>query len=447
MRKLNLKAGAKLHNKHHLVLTDARTGEMKQEAWAFNSILEQGFSRLITHQLQRDMHSPGNALFGDYDSSNEGDWAGTTFIGSGTTPVSVTDTTLNNLLGYTLNSYYESEYDFENRKASHTRVAIWDETKLQNTTITEVGLGWYNSSLIVTRALAKDSEGNVISIPKGEFDILTVYSTLYIEISHNYDPLHFDFIEGAPPAESRVNPTSKNALLFWISSVLGRWWVSSAPGSAGIVYFLYFGTNSDPVSPTDPPVKTRITPIDDIYGTPSGFVWLCTPDLDITYDSINKQVRFESQGTGGQMRLGSTQGNTEEGIWEIGLAMAIGSTTSGYMDDKTCPVFRSVFPLAGVWEGTTINDELLGEGDGIITAFSTRWAPVVNNSEVLRIDGITKTKDVDYAIDYSTGEIVLNNAPIIGSSLTCTYGIEQIPKDENHVLDVNFTIQFADGTL
>lgn len=434
MTRMNIKAGAKLHNKHHLILTDAKTGEIKQEGFAENIILDQGFKQLIDKHFKG---KPSTAYSSDglFGYSTSYGCFGTTFLGSGTTDPSATQTQLASYITRKTNGHYSYEYDMDGLMASQTRRAIWNETEIQNTTITEVGLGVDDQTTgLATRALIKDSEGNQISISKGTLDILTVYSTVYIQLSHAYGD-NFKFVEGAPlSGGSNARNGMYNFLLLWVA-------YNGLPINSDSIcaraLALAVGSNGDPITSADPPVKAPITENHGNY-----------QNADVTYDGTNKQIKFVSLGTGGMCRFGASQGNHANGIREIGMAIGSADTFNTITDTgMTRPLFRAVMPLAGVWPGTTITDEELGTGDSTTVLFQTTWAPVLTGTDVVKVAGVTQTRDTDYTIDLATGEITFDTAPGTGDSVTCTYGIEQIPKDSNHVLDIGFTIQFADGSV
>jgi hypothetical protein len=316
------------------------------------------------------------------------------------------------------NVHHAREKNVAGGYASHTRKAVWSEIEHQNTAITEVGLGVDNqTSGLCTRALIKDSEGNQITINKGTTDILTVYSTVYIELSQLYGS-NFGFVEGA----------SGNALLDWVYG-------NTHPNNPAIR--IYMGSNKAAINSSDEAVKTSL-----VYHS------FLVNDSDLNYDAVNKRVVISSNGTGGSARFTAAEANAVSGIWEIGATISFYDADSEFsVSWNPKPIFRAVMPISGVWPGTTITDEELGTGDSATTVFQTTWAPVLSGTDVVKVNGVTKTKGTDYTIDLATGEITFATAPALGLAVTCTYGIEQIPKDSNHVLDIGFTIQFADGSV
>lgn len=419
-RRINVKGKVALHNKHYIVLKDAKTGKVKQKGYAYNMVLNAGLSRLVGQHFPSGNHG-GYRFFGT--SITPGLYtgmAGHTFIGSDDTAVQPTDTALGSIITYKTNNSHGREIDMGNLTASHTRKVVWDETEIQGTTIKEVGLGvMYNSTqYLFSRAVIEDSEGNPISIVKGTNDILTVLSTVYIKLDHNYGS-NMKFVEGSVG----------NALLNWI--------YCNMTINGTDLFTIGVGKNNDEPLSTDNYVKT-----------PVATSIILKSDADFFQDTTNYKIKIESLGTGGNARFGASEGNDVEGIWEIGARMRLDTNYAEFNPGgSSSDLFRAVLPLPGVWSGTTITDEELGTGDGTTTLFQTAWAPVLTGTDIVKVDGVSQARGTDYTIDLATGEITFAAAPGTGLAITGTYGIEQIPKDSNHVLDIGFTIQFADGSV
>ena len=400
---------ATLHNKHHLVLTD-KEGKVKQEGWAYNIILNQGFTQLIEKHFGDAIGISlyTRRLFGN--DTTRGCF-GVTFLGEddGTiSPIAAANTAMGTYLDRKENTYYDHEYDMDTLTASHTRSATWLEAELQNTDIKEVGLGVdHQTTGLCTRALIEDAEGNPITISKGTTDILAVYSTVYIELSHAYGE-NFKFVESA----------SSNFLLNHVA-------FSAQPSST--LYCPAVGRSKDVVLATDYMVKTSV------FGP-----FLQSSDAAITYSGANKRIEFDYR-----VPIGS--GNHADGLWEVGLAMRTIGQEIGI--GGTYPVFRSLMPLTGVWEGTEINANL-GDGDGAQTEFGPpTFIPIKAGSYTVKVNDVTKTEGTDYTINTATGIVTFTagNIPGVGEPVTMEYTFEGIPKDSNHLLKIKFFIQFADG--
>ncbi len=425
-RVLNLKQKATLHNKFHLVLNDAQTGAVKQEGYAYNIILNKGFSQIINHFVHNSGASLSNVMYWRLMRAHNAftmtigktaRFGGVIMIGEGITEPTVEDTSLAGFITSMGSDYYDHEYDLDNLRGSYTQKVVFDETVAQNKNITEVGLGFGPLSTdISTRALVEDAEGNPIAIEKGTLDVLTVYSTVYLELSHSYGSGVL-FVEGD-----------------YANALLSMFALNASCGGGGSVSNrarLRVGTSRDSLAKADTSAKTSVT--DKVINN----------TLLVT-STGNKIVTI---GT----RFGISEGNNASGLSEIGADLYVGGAefSPAYTSTGHAPhsLFRALLPITGVWEGHTITDEELGTGDGIEDTFTTTWASIVENSEVLKVNDVTQTKVTDYTINYATGEIVFESGsiPANGHAVTCTYDVEFIPKDINHVLDISFTIQFGDG--
>ena len=418
-RRLNLRQDVKLHNKFHLVLTDSRTGEVKQEAWAYNIVLNSFFGRLFLWMQSTQANNISNRFF-----SING-VVGRTFIGGGTGVLSPERTTLFNYMNRVAHiaSSELRGVDLDNSNAWGTSVATFSELMSPNSTITEVGLGGDGESLLRTHALIEDSEGNPITVAKGEFDILTVYSTVYIELGHGYGS-NIVFPDGTGVGVSGA--VSAGVGNYFFASVANNTQASGAHGQ------FWVGAGTDNTTPT----KNDNVLGNNVAGW-AGSDWAKT---DVIFNSGQKKIDI-------YRRFAANETNYP--LWEIGVcALTRGAEFFDYnFATGGNPIFRSVMPIATIWEGYDNVGEEIGTGDGTQTVFNLQWAPIVAESDVIKVDGVIQTRGTDYTIDNATGAVTFTTAPANGLAILADYSILFIPKDENHVLDVGFTIQFADGNI
>lgn len=68
-------------------------------------------------------------------------------------------------------------------------------------------------------------------------------------------------------------------------------------------------------------------------------------------------------------------------------------------------------------------NEYLGTGNGVATEFTTEYAPVVSGTLTVYIDHV-EVPETDYTVDYATGTITFNTAPLKGTTVTCDYTAE-----------------------
>lgn len=157
---VNIDFNAKIHNRFDIEVCDAKTGEVKQRAQAFNVICDALWTRLFN----------GNLYFSSI------------IYGSGTGTPAATDTTLFqkiNAIYATEDAYSVNDSDLTSAVVS-LRKKITIGTDVSNgTTIREVGIG-YDDTHIVTHAILQDMNGNPISITKTDVDVITIYATIYI---------------------------------------------------------------------------------------------------------------------------------------------------------------------------------------------------------------------------------------------------------------------------
>lgn len=182
--------GVKIHNRFTVVLTDAKTGEVKQTAKAENIVCNTFLPYCIMSEMIR--------LDSYYNQSG----MRSIVLGTGTGTPSVTDRFLfNQLIAYSgipVSPGWTRKRLDENT-CSYTVTVTADENTA-NGNLTEIGLGeshtynesstgWGTSSCgIYTHALFTDSEGNPITITKTNSDRLSITAIIYgTVITNNTD--------------------------------------------------------------------------------------------------------------------------------------------------------------------------------------------------------------------------------------------------------------------
>lgn len=154
--------GASIHNRFDVEVVDAKTGKIKQRAFAENVICDQLWTRLCSSNTYNT-----HIHYGD---------------GSGTP--SSSDTSLFNFLGYGQSSVYSRNYDYDTQVFSVTTKIQLSETTAVGNTLTEVGIAYSSaSSSLVTHAMLKDMNGNPVSLEKSDTDVVNIYATVFIHLS------------------------------------------------------------------------------------------------------------------------------------------------------------------------------------------------------------------------------------------------------------------------
>ncbi len=268
----------------------------------------------------------------------------TIVIGTGTGTLSVTRTTpfnpLANLTTTTLKSYslaYPSSYKVLEAKL--------ETTDYNGSVITEVGISDYPYDLkIVTHALLKDNEGNPISITKTDTMVVYIQATVYCTITNS--GLGDNGIY-ALPSEAYSLP----------KLILGL-----ADANFKTLYM---------VSGYDQELES--------VGDISNFAYASVSIGGFTYNYANNILTITIPVT----TFNSATGNN-------GLVRYLGIRGIGAIK----------FPDTSVMASYAVTDIVIGSGDGSTTDFNIKCPKIVENSEVIKVDGVTKVRGVDYTIEY-----------------------------------------------
>lgn len=222
--------------------------------------------------------------------------------------------------------------------------------------ITEVG---FSGS---THALLTDSEGNPISITKTALDIITIYATLYCTLPTT-------ILDG----RGVWNTPSSNQFLAWI--IDDNWTAFSASNSGMSIAF------TDILEPVD------FTAFD--LGNTVGSAGNFSGWTSWTRDIANKKISFA---------LKRIDVNTSNGFLK---AVKFGST------------FFLKLPHPNTFAGMALANITVGTGDGVIKDFDIKIPIVKSGTEVIKLNGVAKTKDVDYTIAYNAryGENATGGVP------------------------------------
>lgn len=187
MAKLTKECNFSLHNEFKVEVIDAKTGELKQTAQAFNVICNGAWTNMF------NLYNSGSDHYSNYEAYYIG-------YGSGTGTPSVSDTDFFHYEGYvqTTDSAHGAYDQYDTRQEylgiiKRTLCRVMTESQENGKTITEVGLmkSYSDRAPIYTHAMLQDMNGNPISIVKTDTDIIKIISTTY---------LHFN-----PTADVRLN--------------------------------------------------------------------------------------------------------------------------------------------------------------------------------------------------------------------------------------------------
>lgn len=162
---MKVQAQVNLHNRFDVEVRDAVTGELKQEAKAFNMVLDAMWTRLC-----------GGSSYFDYIQ-----------FGTGTGSLAPTRTGLFTYLNYKAAVNDTLVKAIPN--SSWKRKIVLNPEEFVGAVLTEVGISYSSGSTLVTHAMLEDAEGNPISITKTATDIITIYATVFVTFGPDTDDL------------------------------------------------------------------------------------------------------------------------------------------------------------------------------------------------------------------------------------------------------------------
>lgn len=291
--------GTSIHNRFDIEVIDAISGKVKDKAYAENVICNNLWTRLFNNQTYNNAIS----------------------YGDGTGIPSENDTSLFSHLGSIESTRHKLDYDYDNNVFICTKRIVIDEQTAVNKTISEVGIAYStSSSALVTHAMLKDMNGNLVSLHKTDTDIFNVYATIYCHIS-------------LPSNDVRVLGTYLWNKSYNTASLLA--WI------AGIYTF-----NELYLYPACHRVYTR-----------------SAKTITKTSDLSTRTITF------GPVRLASNEYNSIGGICTLYLAPYYSSRTS-----RNCPNMVFEIGPGNLWyEESTIKSEPIGTGDGQTKDFATAF--------------------------------------------------------------------------
>lgn len=196
----------KLHNRFDFEIVDSKTGEIKNKAQAENVVCPYLWTKLLNASSNSsDSGRSGDFMakyhyYGGQAYSYDAYFAGIV-LGEGTGVPSAEDKTLFKKIGSnnTIKQTSVGILDLEETGIYGvycTRKFILDETQLNDTHLTEIGItpsstwqdytGDHNS--ICSHAMIKDMNGNQIVLHKTETDIINIYATVYADLTKYAPP-------------------------------------------------------------------------------------------------------------------------------------------------------------------------------------------------------------------------------------------------------------------
>lgn len=252
--------------------------------------------------------------------------------------------------------------------------------------ISEVGMSGYEfTPTVYTHALLKDSEGNALALePKTDRQEITIYSTIYLQPNFE-DGITFN---GSLSTFSRS--TDANGLLF-------QGTLHSYAGSDGTLMVNSLNVGSFRMYKSGSLVKSPLKRIP-------------TNTANVKIKTIEKY------------RTDSSSAFNQFGIKLNLETLAENSST--------------------IWSGYEFDKAPIGIGDGSKTIFNLTWDEVwMDKPKTIYVDGVQMTS----GFTFNEGNITFDTAPADQAVITADYWVKYVPKDSDHVLDIQFDYIFGEG--
>ena len=372
---MKIKRNVGIHNQFRVEVRDANTDELKQEAFAYNIILDNCFNRMCAWQYW---------------------WTGIAF-GTGTGTLASSRTTLFNYLGWKRAQTYDLPDHgptIENRALplSHLqrRITIYP-AEYVGETFTEVGCAYgtiatgTNYSGLVTHAMLEDAEGNPITLgPKTDTDVIQIYADVFFELGEMWN----DQVRW-------VEPVSQNRLLDYLfyTGTSGTASMTTQAFRAGTSRWFGYA-NEGPLGNTP-----TVTAANWIPNSPS----TATPTR-----------RFDISDANGLIR------------------------TIGFGDSDSRGIFRMILPVDTVRAEFTIEDLYLGVGDGVEDEFTARYQHDTDVWwDLLEIESINPKID-DITVDPANYTTNLTLGPVLPIKKTIASGLDNTGYGVSFSPDGNF---------
>lgn len=316
-----------IHNRFDVEIVDAKTGELKRKARAFNVVCDGLWT----------------ALNKSFSVTGYGGWFKSIAYGNGTGTPSGGDAALFNQIGKMVGEHVSFGIDYKNSHVWIRKDISITETVAVGETITEVGIVDADN-ILCTHAMLQDMNGNQISIEKSDTDIVNVYATIFVHV----DPKLLDV-----DAPVQVSLYSAKSDLSILRLIMG--WHSGK----GSVRFI--------------PVKGRVF----TNGTNDNEKVNTVIPITTAYDAEKRTISFSG-------RSAAVNNNIAGGFGWLVMHGVTDYNYTGYTSNSV--ILKTISP---VFNGSNIIGEAVGTGDGETTEFATKY-DLPKNAKIY-VDGVLQT--------------------------------------------------------
>lgn len=320
-------------------------------------------------------------------------------FGRGTGTIEASRTTLFNQIGYKTKNHVESVFNQVPVPSYSTHKIVINPDEFIGETFTEVGWGT-GSTTIYTHALLKDSEGNPLTLgPKTNTQEITIYATNYF-IPNFEDGITLLDITGSPTYNR------SNAFLMYFTFRASSTFFSIY-SSSGTQYKTRLRINGE----TDVGYISRNnTPVNGSFKTNL---------IKILTSQVNGKIKTLT-------------------LEPVGINTGYSGSSVIQLNLETLAENNST-----IWSGHEFDKTPIGVGDGSQTVFNLTWDEVWEEKpKAVYVDGVLQGS----GYTFNEGNITFDTAPADGAVITADYWVKYVPKDSNHELWVEFSVNYAEGS-
>ena len=492
MGKLGRELRMGIHNRFDIEVVDVETGEVKQKAQAFNVVCNKYYTQ-IWESLNSGVRTEYVVVGDGSGTPSASDTALFSFVGAAS-----------NTNGYDTIDFSRESDGIWFRQIKKTI----PNTLYVGKTITEVGFSSSNTNGgLVTHAMLQDMNGNPISITHTATDVINIYCTIYLHYAGQDDRIHL-YVTGlidntwtSANSLSNVFAGIGNFLLTaanWTGrTVVGKDTMASTSNSVSGSFTRDSSTNAITYKSQQIPVATGningIASISIYSNRNDSRIEVCrieggTGTFDpahITSETVgigdgtttkfktkfdkpyNAAIKINGAAISGGVSINklpasaissantawSSNGSFARAVKKdkLTLGESYRSSNSVNLSIGQSWVTEILIPEIGIHHIYAQNGVIEGSNDGItwVSVATAQSNAQMNQAGAhyryyRRIDGDYNTPY--YFNDYDGYNIIFDNPPAQGDVITIDYTTDYIPKDSDHVLDVELTFTFGEWT-
>lgn len=392
-----------LHNRFDFEIVDAQTGEIKNKAQAENVVCSYLWAKLLNTSSESGRDGRAGDFMANYYYNNQASVENSFFagiaLGEGTGVPSAEDKTLFKKVALNQNIKQTSVGVVDIEKTGIyglycTKKFILDETQLNDTYLTEIGIipskswqsytGDYNS--VCSHAMIKDMNGNQIALHKTETDIINIYATVYADLTRYAPPSIYKEWPGEDTGIYITDVMNDLAKVLCGNVNESRFYLEANP-------FFYVNTTGTEninaaavVAGTTVSTSNNNTSIPGFYSKGNG----------LSPNSADRTLTLTMD------RLKAGESNCDGGLHGIGFFTKRSVYDGSSYHDQASTQAIALYSGSGWYPGSDIIGESIATGDGETTEFRTKFG-MISNLKVyvdgIEVSGISYDENVPYNVN------------------------------------------------